>query len=72
MSRPDNNTCERGIRPIVLGRRNALFAGSLAGGERRAILSSLINTCKLHGIDPKTSLADVIERIVSGATKAMR
>ncbi len=35
----DNNTCERGIRPIVLGRRNALFAGSPAGGERWAILS---------------------------------
>jgi transposase len=65
----DNNTCERGIRPIVLGRRNALFAGSPAGGERWAILSSLINTCKLHGIDPQTYLADVIERIISGAVK---
>jgi hypothetical protein len=65
----DNNTCERGIRHIVLGRRNSLFAGSPAGGERWAILSSLINTCKLHGIDPQAYLADVIERIVSGATK---
>jgi transposase len=66
----DNNTAERAIRPIPLGRKNALFAGSRAGGERWAILGSLINTAKLHSIDPQTYLADVLDRIVSGRTKA--
>lgn len=65
----DNNTAERCIRPIPLGRKNALFAGSRAGGERWAVLASLINTAKLHGVDPQTWLADVLERIVSGRTK---
>lgn len=66
----DNNTVERAIRPIPLGRKNALFAGSDSGGERWAILASLINTAKLHGLDPQTYLADVLDRIVSGRTKA--
>ena len=65
----DNNTVERTIRPIGLGRKNALFAGSAGGGESWAILASLINTAKLHDIDPQTYLADVLERIVSGQTK---
>jgi transposase len=52
-----------------LGRKNALFAGSHRGGERWAILASLINTAKLHDIDPETYLADVLDRIVSGRTK---
>jgi transposase len=66
----DNNTVERGIRPIPLGRKNSLFAGSDAGAERWAVLASLINTAKLHEIDPQTYLADVLDRIVSGRTKA--
>jgi transposase len=65
----DNNTAERCIRPIPLGRKNALFAGSRSGGERWAVLASLINTAKLHGIDPQTYLADVLECVVSGRTK---
>jgi transposase len=55
---------------MALGRKNALFAGSRSGGERWAVLASLINTAKLHEIDPETYLADVLERIVSGRTKA--
>jgi hypothetical protein len=54
---------------MTLGRKNALFAGSHRGGERWAVLASLINTAKLHGIDPQTYLADVLDRIVSGRTK---
>jgi len=65
----DNNTVERAIRPIPLGRKNALFAGSDSGGERWAILASLISTAKLHGVDPQTWLTDVLERIISGRTK---
>jgi transposase len=65
----DNNTVERCIRPIPLGRKNALFAGSNSGGERWAVLASLINTAKLHQIDPQTYLADVLDRVVTGRTK---
>ncbi|MEO9191806.1 MAG: IS66 family transposase [Acetobacteraceae bacterium] len=65
----DSNTVERTIRPIALGRKNALFAGSTGGGQSWAVLASLINTAKLHQLDPQTYLADVLERIVSGRTK---
>jgi transposase len=65
----DSNVVERTIRPIALGRRNALFAGSTRGAEAWAILASIINTAKLHELDPQTYLADVLERIVSGQTK---
>ena len=61
---------ERSIRPIALGRKNSLFAGSAGGGESWAILASLINTAKLHDLDPQTYLTDVLERMVSGTTKA--
>ena len=62
----DSNVVERAIRPIALNRKNALFAGSDGGGEHWAIVASLIETCKLAGIDPQTYLADVIARIVNG------
>lgn len=61
----DSNTVERTIRPIALNRKNALFAGSDGGGEHWAILSSLIETCKLNAIDPEAYLADIFTRIVS-------
>lgn len=66
---PDTNIVERSIRPVALGRKNALFCGDEGGGETWAILASLINTAKLNGLDPETWLTDVLERIVSGATK---
>jgi transposase len=62
----DSNVVERAIRPIALNRKNALFAGSDGGGEHWAIVASLIETCKLVGIDPQIYLADVIARIVNG------
>ena len=58
------------MRPISLGRKNALFAGSSAGGESWAIHASLINSAKLNGLDPFTYLADVLERLVSCEVKA--
>jgi transposase len=61
----DSNVVERSIRPIALNRKNALFAGSDGGGEHWAIIASLIETCKLNGIDPRTYLADVIARIAN-------
>jgi transposase len=62
----DSNTVERSIRPIALNRKNALFAGSDGGGEHWAIIASLIETCKLNGVDPQTYLADAITSIVNG------
>src|SRR4030081_725670 len=66
----DTNTVERSMRPIAMGRRNSLFSGSEGGAESWAILASLVNTAKLHELDPQAYLADVLERIVSGRTKS--
>jgi hypothetical protein len=62
----DSNVVERAIRPIALNRKNALFAGSDGGGEHWAVIASLIETCKLTGVEPHAYLADVITRIVNG------
>jgi hypothetical protein len=62
----DSNIVERSIRPIALNRKNALFAGSDGGGEHWAVIASLIETCKLNGVDPHDYLTDVITRIVNG------
>ena len=62
----DNNTVERAIRPLALNRKNALFAGSDGGAEHWAVIASLIETCKLIGVDPHAYLADIITRIVNG------
>ncbi|MET4044259.1 hypothetical protein ABIC03_005980, partial [Bradyrhizobium sp. RT6a] len=61
----DSNVVERAIRPIALNRKNALFAGSDGGGEHWAVIASLIETCKLIGVEPHAYLADVITRIVN-------
>jgi transposase len=65
---PDTNTVERSIRPIAIGKKNSLFSGDEGGGETWAILSSLLNTARLNGVDPETYLVDVLERMVSGRT----
>jgi transposase len=62
----DSNVVERSIRPIALNRKNALFAGSDGGAEHWAVVASLIETCKLTGVEPYAYLADVITRIVNG------
>jgi hypothetical protein len=59
----DNGACERALKPVALGRRNWLFAGSDRGGETAAVLMSLCTTCKNLGIDPQAYLRDVLERI---------
>src|SRR3954454_11765434 len=66
----DTNTVERAIRPIALGRKNSLFAGSDGGAHHWAIVASLVATAKLNGVEPLPWLTDVLERIVSGRTKA--
>src|SRR5690606_4061432 len=59
----DNNVAERSLRAIALGRKNYLFAGSDAGGERAAIIYSLLGTAKLNGINPEAYLRYVLECI---------
>lgn len=56
----DNNAIERQIRPIALGRKNYMFAGSDAGGDRAAMMYSLINTAKLNGLEPEAYLTQVL------------
>jgi len=61
----DNNACERAIRPIAVGRRNWLFTGSPKGGRAAAILYTLIDGCRLAGIDLVSYLADVLVRVAT-------
>jgi Transposase IS66 family/IS66 C-terminal element len=58
-----NNVAENAIRPITLGRKNWLFAGSDAGGDRAAIFYTLIRSAKLNGLEPEEWLRDVLTRI---------
>ncbi len=59
----DNNAAERAIKPIVLGRKNFLFAGADAGGEVLADAMTVIETAKLSGLNPEAYLADILGRI---------
>ena len=61
----DNNVVERAMRPIALGRKNHLFAGSDEGGRYWAIHASLIETCKMNSVDPQAWLADVLDKIAN-------
>ena len=62
----DNNTVERAIRPICITRKNALFAGSEAGGATWATIASLLATARLNDIDPNGWLTQTLERIAAG------
>ena len=62
----DTNTVERAIRPVALGRKNHLFAGSDGGGARWATVCSLVTTAKLSEVEPFAYLKDVLERMSSG------
>ncbi len=59
----DNNAAERTLRAVALGRKNYLFAGSDAGGDRAAAIYSLIGSAKLNGLDPEAYLREVLTRI---------
>jgi hypothetical protein len=58
-----NNAAERAIRPLALGRKNWIFAGSDSGGERAAAIYTLIETAKLNGLDPEAYLREVFSQI---------
>ncbi len=59
----DNNAVENSIRPVAIGRKNYLFAGSHEAAQRSAVLYSLLGTCKLHDVNPFVWLKDVLQRI---------
>ena len=59
----DNNPIENLIRPVALGRKNYLFAGSHDGAKRAAMVYSFFATCKLNGIDPLKWLHEVLQRL---------
>jgi hypothetical protein len=59
----DNNAAERAIRPVAVGRKNYLFAGSDVGGDNIADAMTLIETAKMSGLNPEAYLADVLARI---------
>jgi transposase len=61
----DTNIVERGIRPIVLNRKNALFAGHDQGAENWACVASMIETCKLNDVDPQIYFANVLDKLVN-------
>jgi len=61
--KPDNGESERAIRPLAIGRRNWLFAGSKNGGDATGILLSLVQSCRVVGVEPFAYLDDVLRRI---------
>ena len=62
----DNNAVERAIRPLALNRKNALFAGSDEGGDNWAVIATLIENCKLTGINPHTWLTATLASLANG------
>jgi len=62
----DTNSVERAIRPVTLGRKNHLFAGSNEGGNRWAMICSFIETAKMNGVEPYAYLQDILQRMVNG------
>ena len=65
----DNNLAEQHMRPVALGRKNWLFAGSDQGGRRAAVIYSLIQSCKRNGVEPFAYLRDVLQRIPAHSTR---
>lgn len=65
----DNNAAERALRPIAVGRKNWLFAGSVRGGEAAAIALSFVESAKLHDLNPYAYLRDVLTRLPSAKAR---
>ena len=62
----DSNTVERSIRPLALNRKNALFAGSDEGGDNWAVIATLIENCKITGINPHAWMTDALTKLANG------
>ena len=67
----DNNTVERAIRGVAVGRKNWLFAGSYEGAKRAAVLYSLVESCKAQGVEPFAYFADVLARTATASAKEL-
>ena len=67
----DNNPVENAVRPIAIGRKNYLFAGSHEAAQRAAMIYSLLATCRMHNINPYEWLKDVLERMPSYEVKKL-
>ena len=61
----DNNACENAIRPVAIGRKNFLFAGSVRGGEAAAIVYSVIESCRCADVDRWEYLRDILVRVAT-------
>jgi transposase len=65
----DNNLVENAIRPTAIGKKNWLFFGSEEAGQRSAVIYTLIENCRRHGVEPYTYLKDVLERLPRRPTR---
>lgn len=68
----DNNPVENSIRPVALGRKNYLFAGSHEAAKRSGMLYSLLGTCKMHAVEPYTWLREVLQNIADHPISKIR
>lgn len=66
-----NNAAERALRGVAIGRKNWIFVGSDAGGERAAAVYTLFETAKLNNVDPRAWLADVLARLPDHPNKQL-
>lgn len=69
--RMENNSAERGLRKVVIGRKNWLFFGSKRGGESAAALYSVVQTCRIMGIEPFEYLTDIFRRLMSHPSNSL-
>ena len=70
--KPDNNTAENAIRPLALGRKNWLFAGSERGGRAAALFYGLVQSCKACDVNPWQYFDDILKRIMSHPINKLR
>ena len=68
----DNNLVENAIRPTALGKKNWLFFGDANAGERGAVLYSIIESCRRHGVEPYSYLRDVLTRLPSMTNRQIK
>jgi transposase len=61
----DSNPVERSMKPIILTRKNSLFAGTEDGAENWSVIASIVETCKFHGVDPQRYLTDVLTKLAN-------
>lgn len=68
----DNNLIENAIRPVAIGRKNYLFAGSHEGAKRAAMIYAFMSSCKMNGVNPQEWFADILIRIADTKTSQLR